>query len=188
MCCVEYRFCGLQLVQCCCEAWHFLLTSSIQEYFANSDVRSKIAEYERCWCLVGGLFICYMRVFILKHQQNKNLMKKPPTPYAIQKKRAWEETHEDSSREQGAVLTQRQRKTWCSQVSSQSVLKNADLVSWRLVIAVDPSSSLPLSLPHVGSCCIAQANLRLTLWTSISQIPGIHGCPTIPDQCLWSLL
>lgn len=32
-------------------------------------------------CLIGGIFICHMRGFILKHQQNKNHMKKQPTPY-----------------------------------------------------------------------------------------------------------
>lgn len=188
MCCVEYRFCGLQLVQCCCEAWHFLLTSSIQEYFANSDVRSKIAKYERCCVsLVEYLSVTWEDLF-LSTSKTKIIWKSHQrhTPY---KGRGPEKKLRKTIAEsKGPVLTQRLRKTWCSQVNSQSVLKNVDLVSWRLVIAVDPSSSLPLSLLHVGSCYIAQANLRLTLWTSISQIPGIHGCPTIPDQCLWSLL
>lgn len=133
-----------------------------------------------------NIFICHMRRFVLKHQQNKNHMKKAPTPY---KKRTWEETHQDNSGEQGGCAhtdtTKDSRK--CSQLSSQSVLKNVDLVSWRLVIAVDPPSlppSLTPSHPHTGSCCIAQANLKFTLWASISQIPEIHGCPTMPDQCL----
>lgn len=44
--------------------------------------------------------IYHMKGFILKHQQNKNHMKKKTTN-TIQKKRVLEETHKDNSGEQG---------------------------------------------------------------------------------------